>query len=203
MNAISLNNAKNLQDIVEIKNRKDLNTNFAYKPIEITGYYDHGNTYYVDTYLNGVAGSKVLTPFVFKIDDREERIIVDRGFIYELSEIKDFNHKGIINIKGLLRFPHLTKNSLENNYYSTNLRSERLDEITSLVDRNAKNSGFTDKVILELYDFNEESIFPKQLDKISIKEFNCSPEGHACLAKAFSYLSYGILYGNMLFWICF
>lgn len=103
----------------------------------------------------------------------------------------------------------MTKYSLTNDLSlpDRTIESLNLNDINDLLydqenSEKIPDNSISRKVYLEQYDENNNSIFPRQLNKQNLLElFNASPEVHSYYTKLFSFISFSMIYGNIFFWI--
>lgn len=212
---ICLNENKNDQDLSKFLDNssslKLFNSEYAYKPVELVGKFDHSNTFKLKSLENGTYGYKILTPFYYNLENEENKkvIIVDRGFAEERQEENLFDSRGYVKLTGLLKYPQNTFYSKENDLSDVNpkLNSLNLNDINDLIfdevnSKKISEDSISRKILIEQYDPNNNSIFPRQIKKDDLlTKFNATPEAHSFYSKVFGLVTFSVIYGNVFFWI--
>lgn len=201
----NLANKEIIADLSKQTNVRHINEKWGYKPIEVTGKFDFGYQFKVQTTKDGVIGYNLVAPFHFVDNDTgiNHSIFVNRGFIEE--DTNDFlgahNEDGYLTIRGFLTVPHVTKDAKENHLHS--LIADHID-LVDFSKISGINSDLSKNVLLHAINFStdNESIYPLRDNLSSLNKFNTTPESHGRLSRLFNGITFLTLFSNLYLWVC-
>ena len=190
-------------------NVKELNNEFAWKPIELNGQFDHSNQVLVAKVKDGEEGFDVITPFYCYSDEngRVQPVLINRGWIsYDSKDRYDhwINSIGPISIKGLVyKGDESHKYSKENELRDGKFHTLRPDEIAAFL--TLPNRDLTSQFVIKQLEFNpiNKSAVPAVLNVNSLGHFPISATTNGEYANLWKALTFFNIFTNMLVWVYF
>jgi cytochrome oxidase assembly protein ShyY1 len=188
-------------------NVKDFNNAFAYRPIELTGQFDHSKQIFVEKVKEGEEGFDVITPFYCYKDENGEiqPVLVNRGWIpYDSKEnyLYLVNQVGFVTIKGLLyKGDEGTKYSKENDIKANNWHTLKPEEVATVM--YLPNKNVASQFVVKQIEYNpvNKSALPVVLNIADLGNFAISEQTNAKYAEFWNTLTFLNIFSNLFVWI--
>lgn len=188
-------------------NVKDFNNSFAYRPIELTGQFDHSKQIFVEKIKEGEEGFDIVTPFYCYRDEKGEvqPVLVNRGWIpfdSKESHLYLANNVGLVTIKGLVyKGDESTKYSKDNDIKGSNWHTFKPDEIAAVM--YLPNKNVASQFVVKQIEFNpvNKSALPVVLNISDLARYPISEESNAKYAEFWNTLTFLNIFSNLFVWI--
>jgi len=187
-------------------NSRELNQQFAWRPVELNGQFDHSRQVLVEKIKDGEEGYDVITPFYCYSDEngQVQPVLVNRGWIpYDAADRNDhlLNAMGPMSIKGLVYLGESNKyskhNQLRTGQFST-LLPEELATYMFLPNREVSS-----QFVVKQLEFNpiNKSALPVVLNVNNLANFPISVEANQRYATFWKLFTFANIFSNMMIWI--
>ena len=179
---------------------------FSYKPVELTGYYDHTKEYKVETMYKGEKGVQIITPFYTHLKNgKPNAIFVDRGWVpYDLKDLKH-HYCAPGSVQGFLyRGEPDHKYSLPNNPTINDFHTVRLDDFV-LVSQ-IPNADEASQFMLKQVDFdpNKRQTYPHCLTTDDhVSPWKIPKERNLAYESLWRMITYAGVVANTAAWLYF
>lgn len=188
-------------------NVKELNTEYAYRPIELNGQFDHSKQILVDKIKEGEEGFDVITPFYCYRDEHGEvqPVLVNRGWIpYDAKEnfLYLVDTVGQISIKGLVyKGEESNKYSKENDIKAEHWNTLKPEEIATVM--YLPNRKLASQFVIKQIEFNpvNKSSLPVVLNITDLARFPISEESNANYARFWKVAAFLNIFSNLFVWV--
>ncbi len=186
---------------------KQFNTQFAYKPIELHGQFDHSKQVLVEKIHQGEEGFDIITPFYCYVDEtgKVQPVLVNRGWISydeKTSNAHMANNMGPISIKGCLyQGDGSNKYSKKNDIAAEKFYTQKPDEIATYMC--LPNKKLASQFVVKQVEFNpvNRTSLPLVYNVSELGQFPITPETNLKYANLWKYLTFGNLFSNMMVWV--
>jgi cytochrome oxidase assembly protein ShyY1 len=190
-------------------NVKEINNQFAWKPIELNGQFDHSSQVLIAKIKDGEEGFDVITPFYCYSDEngKVQPVLVNRGWIpYDSREKYDhwINSIGPISIKGLVyKGDESHKYSKDNEITEGKFYTLKPEEISTYL--TLPNRQVSSKFVIKQLEFNpiNKSTLPVVLNVENLGHFPISATTNGQYAYLWKGLTFFNIFTNMLVWVYF
>lgn len=184
-----------------------LNEKFAWKPIELSGQFDHSREVLVAKNREGEEGYDVITPFYCYKDEtgKLQPILVNRGWIPEDKKNHTehwVNSTGPITIKGLVyKGDESHKYSKPNDIAANKFYTLKPEEIA--VQMMLKNREISSQFVIKQLEFNpiNRSNYPRVLNIQDLGNFPIPEQLNNQYHYFWNTLSFMNVFSNIMLWI--
>lgn len=188
-------------------NVKQINENFAFKPIELNGQFDHSQQTLIARLREGDEGFDIVTPFYCYTDENKnlQPVLVNRGWIpYDYKGYGNMytNSTGPVSITGLVYKGDLShKYTKENDINADQWKTQKPYEIAYYND--LPNKEVSSQFVVKQIEYNpiNKSSFPVVLNVSELGHFPISPETNANYATLWKALTFLNIFSNLVVWV--
>lgn len=181
-------------------NVQEINSKWGYKPIEVTGKFDFGFQFKVQTTRMALLDIIWSLHFLFVDNDTgiQNTIFVNSGFVEEDTDIFLGAHNEDLTIRGFLTIPLITKDAKENNLHNFIADHIYLNDFCKI---SGIETELSRNIVLHAVNFGSENelIYPLKDNLSSLNKFNVSPEVNSRISKLFSGLTFLTLFSNVYY----
>lgn len=189
-------------------NLREFNKEYAYKPFELIGVFDHSREIRVNKLKDGDEGYQIITPFYCYTDESGEpqALLVDRGWVPK-DFLETFRHRsgaqGSLTIRGLIyKTEGVNKYTEKENqinlekFYTIN----PVEISTFLL---LPNKNITSKFLVKQIELNPnvKTSFPKILNIEDLTNFKISKETNRSYLNLWVGLTFVNIFSNMFVWL--